>query len=146
MADDGARGLPDRSIVVVNTNADVVNLLCTRLELEGYRTLGVPSEALKAGRSVVYDVLYNYDPDVIVWGVSIPYDTSWAYLQRVRASVAALGRTFIITTANKRALERVVGPVEAIEVSYPPDDLTAVVSAVSAVIAPGRARDDPLVR
>jgi flagellar biosynthesis/type III secretory pathway ATPase len=53
------------------------------------------------------------------------------FLQLVRSSRAMEGRVVIVTTTNKQALERFVGPTDAIEIFTKPYDVEILIDTIT---------------
>jgi CheY-like chemotaxis protein len=117
-------------VAVVNTSEELADVLASVLEDEGFRTTIAYIVDFKRGRRDLAAFLAEHDPQVLLWDLAIPYEENWAYLQGVLRSPPALGRQVILTTTNKAALERLVGPTEALEVIGRPFDLDELVAAV----------------
>ena len=78
---------------------------------------------LKRGEPTPDAFFAAHDPRAVLWDIAIPYEANWAFFQRVAASEAAQGRAFVLTTTNKTALERLVGPTPVHEVVGKPFDI-----------------------
>ena len=125
----------DRPVIAVfNSSNDTVELLRTALEQEGFQTVVGHIPDLKKGELDLVGFIEHHAPRVIVYDISPPYEPNWTFLRLVRSSQAARGRHFVITTTNKPALERLVGPTEALEIIGKPYDLGRVVASVQAAV------------
>ena len=121
----------DRPVIAIfNSSNDTVELLRTVMEQEGFQTVVGHITDLKKGELDLLSFLEHHAPRVIVYDISPPYEPNWTFLRLVRSSQGARGRQFVITTTNKPALEKLVGPTEAIEIIGKPYDLRRVVDAV----------------
>src|SRR5581483_9499748 len=100
-------------VAVFNSSADVVQMLRTALEEEGYTTATAHVTEIKQGQQDVVDFFERYDPQVVIYDVSLPYAENWTFFKLIRDTQAAQGRNFIVTTPNKRALEQAIGGSEA---------------------------------
>src|SRR5579864_8374334 len=96
-------------VAVFNSSDDVVQLLRTALEEGGYTTATAHVSEIKRGEQDVVDFFSRYDPQVVIYDVSLPYAENWTFFKLIRDMQAAQGRTFIVTTPNKRALEDAIG-------------------------------------
>jgi DNA-binding response OmpR family regulator len=123
-------GKPRPLVAIINTSEEVSELVAMVLQHEGIRTVSAYTLDFKRGRQDLEAFLENYDPPVIVYDIAIPYPENWAFLQRVRASPAASGRRFVITTTNKQALSQFVGETDVREIIGKPFDLDELVAAV----------------
>jgi hypothetical protein len=79
----------------------------------------------------------KYRPHVVIYEVGMPYSSSWDLLNVMRTSSALQSQPFIITTPDKRKLERAVGPTSAIQIGLR-TDLHRVLRAIEAAVQ-GRA-------
>ena len=118
-------------VAVVNSSEDTVEMLRTLLEREGWETVQGHVDEFKRGRVDFLNFLEVHDPGVIVWDVPPPYDQNWAFLRLVRSSRAMEGRVVIVTTTNKSALERFVGPTDALEIFSKPYDVELLVQSLT---------------
>ncbi len=137
--------LADRPLVaVVNTSEEISELVQLVLQHEGIRTVVAFTTDFKRGRQDLGAFLRQYDPPVVVWDIAIPYAENWEFFQRVRESEVGQGRTFVLTTTNKRALEAFVGATPTLELLGKPYDIDALVAAVRrALPADERGREQP---
>ncbi|HEX7124346.1 MAG TPA: response regulator [Thermodesulfobacteriota bacterium] len=122
-------------VAVLNASDDILELLRRMLEHEGLTTVTAHVDDVKRGRLDLIEFLEAHDPDVILYDIAPPYEDNWAFFRLVRATDAARGRTFIITTTNKQALEQLVGPVGAHEIVGKPFDVDAVLESVRQALA-----------
>jgi DNA-binding response OmpR family regulator len=118
-------------VAVINSSEDTVEMLRTLLEREGWETVQAHVDDIKRGRTDFLKYLETHDPQVIIWDVPPPYDHSWAFLQLVRSSHAMRDRVVIVTTTNKQALERFVGPTDAIEIFTKPYDVEVLIDTIT---------------
>ncbi len=121
-------------VAVFNSSEDVVQLLRTALEEDGYTTATAHVSEIKQGQQDVVDFFERYDPQVVIYDVSLPYEENWTFFRLIRDAQAAQGREFIITTPNKRALEELVGESEALELIGKPYDLETILARVAAAV------------
>ena len=119
------------TVAVINSNEDTVETLRTLLEREGWGTVEAHVDDIKRGRIDFLKFLEAHDPQVIIWDVPPPYDHGWAFLQLVRSSRAMQGRVVLVTTTNKQALERFVGPTDAIEIFTKPYDVEILIDTIT---------------
>ena len=124
-------------IAVFNSSDDTVEMLRAALEADGLHTVSGHIGELKKGELDFIAFVEHHRPAVIVYDISLPYDTNWNFLKLVRSSQPAQECHFILTTTNKPALDKLVGENEALEIIGKPYDLDRVVAAVRAVV--GRA-------
>jgi DNA-binding response OmpR family regulator len=117
-------------IALINSSEDTVEMLRTLLEREGWETVQAHVDDIKRGRTDFLKYLEVHDPQVILWDVPPPYDQNWAFLRLVRSSRAMDGRVVIVTTTNKQALERFVGPTDALEIFTKPYDVEVLIDTI----------------
>jgi len=117
-------------VAVINSSEELGEMLSMVLQHVGIPTVMAYPLDFKRGRQDLAIFLTNYDPPVVVFDIAIPYAENWAFFERVRDSAAGRGRTFVVTTTNKRALEEIVGGTGAHEIIGKPYDLDAIVDAV----------------
>jgi DNA-binding response OmpR family regulator len=121
-------------IAVFNSSNDTVELLRIVLEEEGFQTVVGHIPELKKGEFDLVGLIQHHAPTVIVYDISPPYEANWTFLRLVRNAEAARGRRFVITTTNKPALDKLVGPTDALEIIGKPYDLRQVVVAVRSAL------------
>ena len=124
-----------RTVGILNSTEDVVDLLRDLLGDEGYATSAAYIPDLKRGRLDVGVWLDALAPTAIVYDIPPPYEENWAFYQAVQARPAAQKHRFIITTTNLRILECIAGPVEAIEFVGKPYDLAEILDRVALALA-----------
>lgn len=117
-------------IAVFNSSDDTVEMLRTALESDGLHTGSGHIGELKKGELDFVAFIEHHRPAVIVYDISLPYDTNWNFLKLVRSSEPAKECRFILTTTNKPALDRLVGENDALEIIGKPYDLDRVIAAV----------------
>lgn len=137
------------AVAVINSNEDTVEMIRACLQQNGFTsvTTGHVTD-IRSGRMDFVQFLEEHDPRVIVYDVSIPYEENWRFLQLLLTSDAMKQRRVVVTTTNKRALDKLVGTeTGAIEIVGKPYDLQVIVEAVqrAAVKMPsGRAMIEPI--
>jgi hypothetical protein len=120
--------VPDSPIVVavINSNEDTVNMLRTVLEEDGFLTVPGHVNDIQTGREDFLAFLATHDPRALVYDIAPPYEENWTFLKLLLDTEAMRGRQLVVTTTNKAALERFVGPTDAIEIFGKPYDLDLV--------------------
>jgi DNA-binding response OmpR family regulator len=103
-------------VAIVNTNDDLVQALRAALEEAHYAVVTCHIRDIKAGKVDFGAFLSTHDPAVVVYDITVPYEDNWTFFQTLRKLPEAQPREFVITTVNKRELDRRVGPTKAIEI------------------------------
>jgi len=118
-------------VAVVNSNEDIVEMLCMALESAGITA--VPGHVIdfKRGRADFRAFVEQHNPAVIVYDLAPPYRDNWQFLQELSHSEAGKNRRFVLTTTNKKKVAEAAGQdVDAFEISEKPYDIDAVIEAV----------------
>ena len=130
-------------IAILNSSDDTLEMLRTCLQQEGFTSIvtgHVPD--IKRGRLDFVAFLAQHDPHVLLYDVAIPYEENWNFLQLLMSSEEMDGRRVVITTTNKKVLERFVGKTDAIEIHGKPYDLQEIVESVKAAAAAATRRSE----
>jgi len=122
-------------VAVFNHDPDLINMLATWFETHGIRAVTGNLRDFRRGHEDVAAFIERHSPTVLLFDVCVPYASNWDYLSALRL-IPETGRLpFIVTTANKIALEKAVGPTDAIEITGTAADFDAVTAAITAVQA-----------
>jgi CheY-like chemotaxis protein len=124
-----------RAIGILNSTEDVIDLLTELLEGEGYAIRAAYIPDFKRGRGDLAVWLGDLAPTAILYDLPPPYDENWAFYRAMLARPEARPHRFIVTTTNKRVLEGLAGPTNAIELVGRPFDLAEIVARVRAALA-----------
>jgi CheY-like chemotaxis protein len=120
-----------RTVAVLNSNEDVVEMLRSLLEGAGFNTVTGRVPELKRGEEDLIAFLKTHNPDVIIYDIAPPYHENWNFLKLVLDTDVAKGRKFVLTTANERLLREAAGKdIEVFEIAEKPDNLNAILTAV----------------
>ncbi len=117
-------------VAIVDTSEELAELLCLVAESAGGQPVVTYVPDLKRGQPDPAAFLTAHDPRLLFWDIALPYEENWAFFQQVCQSAAGQGRAYLLTTANKRVLEQLVGPTPAHEVVGKPWDLDALIARV----------------
>lgn len=131
MMEDNLRPL----VAVINTSDEVVNLLTTFLEMEGYRSASAFVSDFREGRADLSAFIQQYSPRAIIWDIAIPYEENWSFFRSCIEKGLIDLRTVVVTTTNKRVLDELVGPNPAHELIGKPYDLDELADALRRALA-----------
>jgi CheY-like chemotaxis protein len=120
------------AVAVINSSEDTVEMLRACLQHNGFTSVVTAHVTdIRNGRTDFLEFVDEHDPKVLVYDISIPYEENWRFLQLLMSSEAMKGRKVIVTTTNKRVLDRLIGDESgAFEIVGKPYDLTAIANAV----------------
>jgi hypothetical protein len=86
---------------------------------------------LKKGVINFEKYLTKYNPEVVVFDISPPYDENWKYFKTMRDAVSMRSRGAVLTTTNKDRLDEVLGEdSHALEVVGRAKDLQLIRQAI----------------
>jgi CheY-like chemotaxis protein len=118
-------------VAVLNTSEELIEMLCMAFEDHGYATVGAYIVHFKRGTQDLATFFATHQPDAVVYDIAVPYENNWRYFcDQVLTAGFLPPQKFVLTTTNKAALERLVGPTSAIELVGKPFDLEDIVAAV----------------
>jgi CheY-like chemotaxis protein len=123
-------------VAVFNNDPDLINMLATWFETHGVRAVCANLMSFRRGHEDVGDFLTRHEPTAVLVDVSLPYRPNWDYVSVLRLLPETSGVPMIVTTANKLALEKAVGPTDAIELSGTAQNLTELTAAIMAAHHP----------
>jgi CheY-like chemotaxis protein len=112
-----AESLNASTLAVVNSNDDLLRILGDVGQEAGFAVVTVHADEVGRSAEAIQAFLQRHNPKVVVYDISPPYPGNWGLFCSVRDAeqLAETGRQFVVTTPNKAALERLVGPTAAIE-------------------------------
>ncbi len=125
--------MPDQatvSIAIINSSEEILEMLSAALEDEGFRVVGSYVIDLKRGKVDIREFLRLHDPAAVVLDIALPYEENWQFFERLRDEGVFDGRGVVLTSTNKRALDRLVGPTPVHEIIGKPFDLDEISEAV----------------
>ena len=137
----------DAAVAVINSNEDTVEMLRAYLQQRGFTSVATGHVTdIRNGRLDFLQFLEQHDPQVIVYDIGIPYEENWKFLQLLMSSDAMKGRRVVVTTTNKRVLDRLIGTeTQALEIVGKPYDLQAVAEAVEAAAGKKPLKDSAVI-
>lgn len=116
---------------VLNTSADVVDLLRRSLEQAGIVTVTGFTHEIRDGAIDFDAFIGQHNPDLIVYDIAPPYDANWRLFQHLSRRPVATGRQFVLTATNAAHVEKLVaGDQRVYEVVGKPEDLDRIARAV----------------
>jgi CheY-like chemotaxis protein len=118
------------TVAVINGLEDTVEMLRVVFEAAGFRVVEAQARAVRLGEIDLAAFVEQHGVHVVLFDVAIPYEANWHAVQACRASPALADTPFVVTTTNKRALDKLVGPTGTVEIIGKPYDLGLVVEAV----------------
>jgi DNA-binding response OmpR family regulator len=125
-------------VLIVNSNDDVVEMLRLKFVQAGWHAVTAHVTDAKRGRIDLVQLVEHHDPSVIVYDVAPPYDENWRFLGDMRSKEALAARPFVVTTTNRRQLEKIAaGAGGAIEIVGKPYDLDEVLQRAAALVERG---------
>ena len=129
--------VPPKVVAVLNTSDDTVELLRVYLENEGYVVVSAHVSKLKRGELSIDKHIADHGPDAVIFDISPPYDTTWIFLEHLRAHPSMKKRPFVLTSTNVKRVHEIVASSadETVhEIIGKPYDLRELVAAVKKVV------------
>jgi len=114
-------------VAVLNSNQDVLRLIRSALEDEGYTVATEHIVSFKDGTANLAQFLFNHQPVVFVYDLAPPYKEKWTFLQLLRKIPEVAAISVVLTTVNKTALESLVGKTDAFEILGTRDNLAPLI-------------------
>ena len=121
---------PRLRLVVLNDSPPVVKMLCDWFTQHGHHCDAVLLSDMPRAHEEVGHFVSAHRPDVVVYDVGMPYESSWDLLEAIRMAPALRSQPLVITTPNKGKLEQAVGRTGALEISGREEDLRRLLKAV----------------
>lgn len=118
------------TVLIFNDSLDQLETLQRWFQAHGHRAITVQLSLTRGAADMPKKLLEEHRPDAAVFDIGIPYLSNWDFLAALRVSHLFNGTPVVVTTGNKAALERLVGPTEALEVIGLHEDLDAILAAV----------------
>jgi CheY-like chemotaxis protein len=123
-----------RRIAVFNDSAPTLSTIAKWCEIHGYGVVTAQVSQMRVAHVDVEQFVKSHRPDVIVFDVAMPYESNWDFLEVIQMLPSLAGLPFVVTTANKLALEDLVGGTNALQIVGKPSDLNALLSAVESAV------------
>lgn len=93
-------------LAILNDSEPTLKMLSGWFEKRGHHCVTAVLADMPNAHEQVPEFLAKSKPAVVVYDVAMPYESSWDLLEVIRASRALMRQPFVITTPNKRKLER----------------------------------------
>lgn len=123
------------TVLIFNDSLDQLETLQRWFQAHGHRAFTVQLSVVRGAFGMPKKMLEEHRPDAAVFDIGIPYLSNWDFLAALRVSHLFNGTPVVVTTGNKAALDRIVGPNDALEVIGLQEDLNAILAAVEAAAA-----------
>lgn len=121
-------------MAVLNSNQDVLRLIRSALEDEGYTVSTEHIVSFKNGDTNLAQFLLNHQPAVVIYDLAPPYKENWNFLQLLCDIPQVAAVPMVLTTVNKAALESVVGKTTAFEILGTRDNLGPLIEEVNRLV------------
>jgi DNA-binding response OmpR family regulator len=116
---------------VFNTSPDLIDLVRRAFEPAGIVVISLLTYQIREGGVDLEQFLSHNNPKVVVYDIAPPYDANWALFQHIRSLRAMRGRKVVLTSINKKHVDKLAGRDETIyEIVGKPLDLNRLVHAV----------------
>src|ERR1700730_5196059 len=122
-------------VALFNTSDDTVDMIQTVLTKTGgaQNLVWCHFADLKNGVVDFTKYLIKYNPEVVIFNISPPYDENWRFFKTLRDAEVMKGRGSVLTTTNKARLDEMVGTNSyALEVTGQSNDLHWLQVAIEA--------------
>jgi CheY-like chemotaxis protein len=118
-------------VAVINSNDDVVEMLRLSFEQAGFVVVSAHADAIKRGETNLTDFVKVHKPQVIVFDLVPPYDSSYRFVQHLRETGILDGSRFVLTSTNPKRVQELAGMTEEVfEIVGKPYDLDQITRAV----------------
>jgi DNA-binding response OmpR family regulator len=123
-------------VALFNASDDTVEMVQHMLRASDVHCIiGCRFSDLKKGRIDFARYVRDYDPQVVIFDISPPYEENWQFFKTLRDDRAMLGRGLVLTTTNKLRLDETVGSdSRAFEIVGKPYDLDQINAAIAAAL------------
>jgi CheY-like chemotaxis protein len=104
--------LAGKSLLVLNTSRDTVELLKSWFEIQGMLVYAELVSNFRSGGEDLAALVGRIAPDVIIYDVAVPYIANWQFFMKQREDGPLKAIPVIVTTPNERVLTSVVSVLE----------------------------------
>ena len=131
--------LAGKSLVVLNTSAETIELLTLWFEAQGMTVHSATVTEFRKGERDLGAFITATRPDVVIFDVALPYVANWQFLQAMRDGPLS-GIPVIVTTPNAQVLgtvSNVLSPESTHEIIGKPADMQELTEKARNQIAVG---------
>ena len=96
-------------VAVINSNDDVVEMLRLSFEQAGFVVVSAHVDAIKRGETSLTDFVKVHKPQVIVFDLVPPYDSSYRFVEHLRETGILDGSRFVLTSTNPKRVQELAG-------------------------------------
>lgn len=121
-------------VAVINSTADIVEILEICLQSEGFNTTGGLIPEFKRGQRNMLEFIEEHNPDLIIWDLAPPYEQNIVFLEMIQDMKVMEGRKWVFTTTNKAALKQFSDKFKALEIIGKPMDLQVIIDTVKKLL------------
>src|SRR5262245_30634722 len=118
-------------VAVLNSNQDVLRLIRSTLQDEGYAVVTEHIAKFREGDKDLTRFLTKHHPSVVAYDLAPPYLENWNFLDLLRRTPQLASIPMVLTTVNKAALDRIVGETDAFEILGTHDNLAPVIAEIN---------------
>jgi len=118
-------------IAILNDGYDTISLLSEWFQMHGHVPLVQRVEHIRKSGPDPAGAVQSLKPDVLVFDVGLPYAVNWYYAEVLKLALPDLPT--VLTTANRNALDSIVGASDAFELTGTPQNLQALLRLVYTV-------------
>jgi CheY-like chemotaxis protein len=125
--------LAGKSLVVLNTSAETIELLKAWFEGEGMTVHPATVTEFRTGGGDIAAFLAKAAPDVIIYDVALPYVANWQFLQQLQMDGSFKDVPLVVTTPNAhvlRTISDVLNPEGTHEIVGKPADMRQLTAKV----------------
>jgi chemotaxis response regulator CheB len=122
-------------VALFNASDDTIDMVQSLLNVTnaGQSLVWCHFSDLKKGIINFEKFMEKYNPEVVIFDISPPYDENWQFFKTMRDAVVMHHRGAVLTTTNKNRLDEVLGSnSSALEVVGKPEDLLQIRLAIIA--------------
>jgi DNA-binding NtrC family response regulator len=121
-----------RTVAVINTTRDIIDLLRIALEQAGFVVVTALTPELRDGHVDFDRMMRDHEPRVIVYDIAPPYDPNFRLFEHFAAKPSAKSVHFVLTSTNVRHVEQ-LGTLhqKVYEIVGKPFDIGEIVDAVN---------------